>query len=512
MTPILYTSSNNWLIGSFSVFRPELTLVPLICRRKAWRRLRMLQWERLLNAKRRKSAVPVAAFNSKKSMRQEDSRETRTEIERDHDRILFSTPVRRLGDKTQVFPLERNDSVRNRLTHSHEVSNLARSIGTHLVFNKLLASKIRNSVRDIPALLAATGLAHDLGNPPFGHQGETAIQKWFSDHKAVLNPLRSRAQQLDFLHFEGNAQTFRLVTKLQLINDNYGLDLTYATLAALMKYSVPSNKFDSKSKFAGRKKYGFFQSEASIASEIWRQTGLGEGIRHPLTYVMEACDDIAYSVLDAEDAVKKGLVSFHDLMAFLEHGSNNESFTAKVCKDSKGKSIKYRESKLTPAELNDVSMQRFRVFAIGAMVVAVGKSFIKNQNKILSGTFEGDLLGNSDAAAFCKSLKAFDKAHAYRNRAVLEIELQGYNVIRKLMDHLWAAISEPRVKDIDADRASPLNNYIFNRISENYRRVATDSSNTMSRRYKELQLMTDMISGMTDSFAVTFCNEIRKYA
>lgn len=186
-------------------------------------------WELLLNSSRRKKDQDAGTHTP-------DVAETRTEIERDYDRILFSTPVRRLADKTQVFPLDKNDSVRTRLTHSHEVSNLARSIGTSLVFNAKLGEGHATALRDIPALLAAIGLAHDLGNPPFGHQGEAAIQSWFKDRqKEVLNDERrplSKQQQQDFLKFEGNAQAFRLVTSLQLLNDNFGLDLTYATLSA----------------------------------------------------------------------------------------------------------------------------------------------------------------------------------------------------------------------------------------------------------------------------------------
>ncbi len=468
----------------------------------------MLSWKNLLNSNRRKR---VQRESAKQKRRVGSSHETRTETERDHDRVLFSTPVRRLGDKTQVFPLERNDSVRNRLTHSHEVSNLARSIGVTLLFVRGLAADVKDSKRNIPAMLAAIGLAHDLGNPPFGHQGEKAIQKWFQTNKKVLKGL-TLAEKEDFLKFEGNAQTLRLVTKLQLINDNYGLDLTYGTLAALMKYTVPSNAVDPRSQKAGCKKHGFFQSEVGLVQDIWKQTGIKPGQRHPLTYVMEACDDIAYSVLDAEDAVKKGLASFSDLMAFLKHTTKGvDSFTNKICKDAEDKHNQYRREVLTPAELNDVSMQRFRVFAIGAMINAASDCFLKHQSKLLQGTFSDDLLMTSAAKEFCKALKSFDKQHAYKNRAVLEVELTGYNVIQELMDYLWRAISEKGAENIDSPRSHPLNNYIVSRISENYKRVATDKSNKMSRRYRELQLMTDMVSGMTDSFAVSFCAGIRKY-
>ncbi|MGH6711084.1 MAG: dGTP triphosphohydrolase, partial [Bradyrhizobium sp.] len=280
-----------------------------------------LEWKKLLNGDRRRPS------SSDKTI------EHRFAFERDYDRLLFSTPVRRLADKTQVFPLERNDSVRTRLTHSHEVANLARSIGTTLtsmpIAEKIGLSGISDLHRIVPSILASVGLAHDLGNPPFGHQGEYAIQSWIARHSvgkavdstsfAVFDGASelTTAHRNDFLHFEGNAQAVRLLTRLQIISDDFGLNITYATLAALMKYPVPSDKIDKA--IQSRKKFNFFQSEATIVGDIWKATGLVEGVRHPLTLVMEACDDIAYSVLDLEDAAKKGLISVHDLIASLSY-------------------------------------------------------------------------------------------------------------------------------------------------------------------------------------------------
>ncbi|MBV2082223.1 MULTISPECIES: dGTP triphosphohydrolase [Pseudomonas] len=256
----------------------------------------MLNWTQLLNQKRRKDKLKPEGASA--------SANGRFEIERDYDRILFSAPTRRLADKTQVFPLDNNDSVRTRLTHSHEVATLARSIGLRLVYEYEGIFEGAGSSefiqRSIPALLAAIGLVHDLGNPPFGHQGEYAIRNWFLTNKAKVFGGNSK-DAFDFVHFDGNAQTLRLVSKLQILNDQYGLNLTYATLAALIKYPVSTSSID-KEKW---KKQGYFSSEEKIVSEVWEETGLSEGVRHPLTYIMEACDDIAYSVLDAEDTVKK---------------------------------------------------------------------------------------------------------------------------------------------------------------------------------------------------------------
>jgi len=456
-------------------------------------------WGRLLNSSRRKKDGAQAEGQSLE--------ETRTEIERDYDRILFSTPVRRLADKTQVFPLDKNDSVRTRLTHSHEVSNLARSIGTALVFENKIADEIESAKRDIPALLAAVGLAHDLGNPPFGHQGESAIQSWFKDHqKKVLADLEEQPQWLnDFLKFEGNAQAFRLVTRLQLLNDNFGLDLTYATLAGLMKYPTASDKVDESVPIL--KKHGFFASEQRIAELVLEKTGLGLGKRHALAYIMEACDDIAYVVLDVEDAVKKGLASFSDLMSYLRHHGKSDSIVSKVIENSEKKHVEYREnSHLSPAELNDISMQRFRVFAIGELVKEARETFINHENEFVLGNSKDGLLKRSKGELLRKLLKEFAFKNAYTHKEVLRIELQGYNVIRGLMDILWVSIidrSDP--DDVKSKRNNPFTRYVYGRISENYRRVFETPPTDMNEfpiRYRECQLLTDMISGMTDSYAL----------
>lgn len=186
----------------------------------------MLSWDKLLNQVRRKEL-----HGSTESM---GTGAGRTEFERDYDRILFATPTRRLADKTQVFPMEKHDSIRTRLTHSHEVSNLARSIGVRLAFEhaETVFGSDHESLqvkRNVPALLAAVGLAHDLGNPPFGHQGEVSIQQWFGEGGAG-------DVDIDFQEFDGNAQTLRLLTRLQVLNDQFGLNLTLGTLAALTKY------------------------------------------------------------------------------------------------------------------------------------------------------------------------------------------------------------------------------------------------------------------------------------
>ena len=417
-----------------------------------------------------------------------------------------------MADKTQVFPLDPNDSVRTRLTHSHEVANLCRSVGTTLAYGALSGLDESAITRNVPAILAAAGLAHDLGNPPFGHSGERAIQHWFTENPQILKPLSaSPALQQDFLLFEGNAQTLRLLTRLQVINDSYGLNLTFATLAAVLKYPTPSDRIDDSS--SATKKHGFFQSELKIVESIWNATGLTQGHRHPFTYVMEACDDIAYAVLDAEDAVKKGLASFADLMAFLRHEISRDSISDHVINDAEADHHEYRRQyNLSPSELNDISMQKFRVYAVGLLVDRACKAFEDKLADLLQGTFRNDLLRGTDAQDLCNALKKFDRMHAYRHRSVLAIEVTGFNVVQDLMQFLWYAIqnrSDGMSKK--ATHASPFAAYAYQRISENYRRVFDSSEDSLPPRYRELQLLTDMIAGMTDSYAVAMRDDLKSY-
>ena len=360
-------------------------------------------------------------------------------------------------------------------------------------------------------MLAAIGLAHDLGNPPFGHQGEYTIQSWFKENLEVFeDPNITEPMKMDFVNFEGNAQTLRLVTRLQVLNDNYGLNLTYGTLAALMKYPVGTNAIDNGN--VATKKHGYFQSEEKIVEEIWEETGLASGVRHPLTFIMESCDDIAYSVVDAEDSVKKGLVSFSDLMSFLKHHENENKVIKNVIEQSTETHQEYRKASLSPSELNDISTQMFRVYSISQMVQDVKKSFIQNYDSIMAGELkQQDLLSKTDSGELYKVLKKFDREHGYQHRSVLEIELQGYQYIRGLMSFLWdAIIDREKTEDLKSGRNNPFSSYTYGRISENYRRVF-EQDDGIPIRYKELQLLTDMVSGMTDTFVISLFKELRNF-
>ncbi len=462
----------------------------------------MLSWEKLLNPVRRKELNGVGETAG--------TGVGRTELERDYDRILFATPTRRLADKTQVFPMEKNINVRNRLTHSYEVSNLARSIGTQLAFVEAYREKVFGDLhevndekgnilihikRDIPSILAAVGLAHDLGNPPFGHQGEIAIQQWFSKN------INNESVATDFLKFDGNAQTLRLLTKLQVLNDEYGLNLTVATLAALIKYPTIYGSVE----LHGYKKHGIFKSENKVISEIWENTGLQAGVRHPLAYVMEACDDIAYSIIDAEDTVKKGYASFYDLMDYLRTNMDNDQSIKKIIEKSEDWNKDFKKQNSDFKEINELSMQMFRVYSISEMIPAATKTFVENIEKIMNGSIDKgfELIKNSRCFQLCKIVKNFDKEYGFQHKDVLRLELQGRNYIQGTMDAIWRSI------DItDGQRnESPYEKFVYGSISQNYKSVFSKS--VESDDYKKMQLMCDNISGMTESYLIDKYHEFK---
>lgn len=481
----------------------------------------MLTWEKLLSAKRRKDLVHTAGASAPL-----DIAVGREEVERDYDRILFAAPTRRLADKTQVFPMEENDSVRTRLTHSHEVSNLARSIGIRLAFEHPVEvfgtqhEKLKVK-RVVPALLAATGLAHDLGNPPFGHQGEASMQEWFSQQALEMaiatgacdstghndgGPVDlAQFVETDFLEFDGNAQTLRLLTRLQVLNDDFGLNLTVATLAALLKYPVVYGQPKG-----GYKKAGIFRSEQRLVDQVWMETGLSAGLRHPLAFVMEACDDIAYSVIDAEDTIKKGYASFTDLLDYVDAEARladgtKDPVSQEILRKARTKCNDFPRLKLSSGELNDISMQYFRAIAISKMVDAATRSFVANVQAMLEGTIGPDfeIIAASDCGVFCKTVKKFDFRYGFRQREVLRLELKGHNYIQSMMGMLWRAVQA------GGTSRSPFDRFVYGSISENYRRVYEAGSRAA---YDKRQLICDAVSGMTESFLIKKHDELRRLA
>ncbi len=444
----------------------------------------------------------------------------RTKFEQDFDRILFSTPVRRLSDKTQVFPLDTNDGVRTRLTHSHEVANIARSIGAKVFRSEPRAFEKQDINGTILPILGAIGLAHDLGNPPFGHQGEAAISSWFEKRKSWIfdresensengiSPVQDKYRN-EFISFDGNPQSLRLLARLQTSYGKVGLDLTASTIIASIKYPIGSGSESTDNPIL--KKHGYFASEEPIVEWARKETGIAEMQRHPLTWIMEAADDIAYSVLDVEDAMKKGILSPDDLLNIL---SCDEKICASpVFKEKIAPKFTLADkSQRQPEIIRDIKIGYARSYLIGALIDHASAYFVKNREKIYSYEDVRPIMDESD---LCEKLKTIARQYAFGNSEVLFEEAKGRKAIEKLLDHVWEAISDRKKPlDIMSKRLGAKSKFVFSLLSPNYLEEASmakpdvpDSAQTL--RYRELRLLTDMISGMTDGFAIATYEKIQ---
>ena len=445
-----------------------------------------MNWQKLLNECR---------------LRPTTSRDShRSEFERDFDRVVYSTPLKRLQDKAQVFPLEPHDAVRTRLTHSLEVSSVARGLAARNIQWMLQEDKICPGMdRSIEAIAATCGLIHDLGNPPFGHAGEEAIRAWFQrpERQQQLRASLANEQQVqDFMKFEGNAQSLRLVTKLQILADYNGLNLTFGTLSALCKYLASSDRAKKDDSDNALKKPGYFASEADIVDKIRHATGTGDA-RHPICFLVEAADDIAYLAADVEDAVKKKLLSWQEVESRLWDESS-ESVQAAFASY-------YRILNTNQPGIvldDDMRASAFRTAAIYEMVKAASKVFREQYDEIMEGEFPGTLLWNSAASELAKRLQKIAIEDIYPTRSTLALELMGRHVIGDLMDVFWeGAETIPLNRGPDtsgfAGKAAAL-------FSPNYVQVFRHSvytKQTLPVEYHRFQLMTDYICGMTDSFA-----------
>lgn len=443
----------------------------------------------------------------------------RSRYQQDYDRLLFSTPVRRLSDKTQVWPMDENDGVRTRLTHSHEVANLARSIGTRIHHGDSSLFGDADVHHVVQPMLSAIGLAHDLGNPPFGHQGEAAIGRWFERHEHwIFSKVSEHGPDLpveiesdfrkEFTGFDGNPQTIRLLAKLQTSISHSGLDLTAATLAATIKYPVGAPNQDGESLIA--KKHGYFLSEKPLIDWVREETGLEEGQRHPLTWIMEACDDIAYSILDVDDAMKKAVISPDDVMAILVHDGRTKEHP--VVEKALDAFKRVNAENRRPEVARDIKIGYLRAYFIDALINDASDAFVANGKAINNFTHAIPLMEHN---GFCNTLKGIARQYAFNNPDVLRMETMGAEALDGLMTAFWDAISDRKPKDfgdLNAKRRGAKHKYVFALISQNYLEDAircADSGIAGSMRYRELRLLTDMLSGMTDSFTIKLWNDIK---
>ena len=415
-------------------------------------------------------------------------KDDRSEFQRDYDRLIFSAPFRRLQNKTQVFPLPGSVFVHNRLTHSLEVSCVGRSLGTSIA-NQLIAKhpELANThVPEIGSIVSAACLAHDLGNPPFGHSGEKAISTYFSEGKGLaLKEQLSAMEWEDLTHFEGNANAFRLLTHQFLGRRKGGFVMTYSTLASIVKYPYPAILAGDKSKF------GFFTTEEEIYIKIAQELGIkrlskeGEPIRyarHPLVFLVEAADDICYQMMDIEDAYKLKLLTPREAkelyLLFIDEKKQQRVEEVFSFVSDENEQIAY-----------------LRATVIGILIKECTQVFMDNEEAILNGTFEGALIKHissplNEAYKQCSKV-AFEKI--YRSRDVLDIELAGFHVITTLLELMIDAVQSPE---------KAYSQLLINRVSSQYDIKAPTL-------YGRIQAVLDYLSGMTDVFALDLYRKIK---
>ncbi|MDL2268170.1 dNTP triphosphohydrolase [Desulfovibrio sp. OttesenSCG-928-G15] len=415
----------------------------------------------------------------------------------DYSRISLSAPFRRLQDKAQVFPFDNNDFVRTRLTHSIEVSGIGRSIGVRIEDELIKSDKLNEEKRGhIPSLLAVSGLIHDIGNPPFGHFGEVVIQNFFngSSYISTLSELQKR----DFIFFDGNVQSLRLLLKLGLSEDEYSYNLTFPTLASIIKYpksSETGNKSKDERKNLGLgvsfKKFGYFQAEKEQFEQINVQLGLKD-CRHPLCFILEASDDICYSVSDIEDGVAKNIVSIESVKSLLDDKDDAlcRALLDNICKWE----VVYKKH----PNYKKLLAQKIRVFAQQEMIKSAISSFIDNHDDIISCNFDDELIKQSKSAQLREVFSSIGEI-CFRNELVIKRELLGNTVLNYLLKEFIECSISQEHKDIKTTKGK-----LYTLISDRFRYISENSKDDST--YNKLLMVTDFISGMTDSYAVNLYN------
>jgi dGTPase len=441
----------------------------------------MMDWKRLLSTRRfgQKQREPVS--------------EERSPFHKDMDRVVFSSAFRRLQDKTQVHSLPDSDYVRTRLTHSIEVASVGRSLGA-AVGQTIIDRHLKGedyTAADFGHIVSAACLAHDIGNPPFGHFGENIIRHWFArkaNETDIFSGL-SDAEKADFLGFEGNAQGFRVLNRLQNIREKGGLRLTYATLGTFTKYPRASIVRTPRSADDGARKFGFFQSERDVFRELADEIGLvpiehgAYWCRHPLAYLVEAADDICYLIIDLEDGFKLGRISFEDA-------------ESRLISLAGGKPAHYGS---TRDESDRIGYLRAK--AIGRLVNDTAQVFIDNEEALGHGTFKGNLLEKTEAAPILVDIYKLAHARLFRHPERLQAELGGAEILTTLLDaYVTAFLEKQEAKGEDAT-ISPKSEVLLQLLPE--------QAVTATSRYEGLLSITDFVSGMTDSYALTQFRRLR---
>lgn len=425
----------------------------------------------------------------------------------DMDRILFSPTFRRLANKTQVHPLYDNDHIHHRLIHSLEVASVGRSlateIGVWLVDEKKEISS--EQVEVLAGLTQTACMAHDIGNPPFGHSGEEAIACWFQEKFAsptgILQDI-SNAQRHEFEAFEGNAQGFRILTRTEMYTDEGGLRLAIGSLGAFTKYPVSAAgrqqlaaNGSSEKQYIGLKKYGFFESDIQCFSGVAEELGLvkaeisneeGEVVghwwrRHPLAFLMEAADDICYNIMDLEDAYLAGDVPYELVIELLEK-------------------LMLKTNTVYPTQGENETVSKHRALAIKGAIAACVEAFKENYDNIMAGNFGISLVEASSKAEEFKKIKQVAKDRIFKAIRKTELEVYGRNVVWKALDGLMPLVDQLGSKKWDAGKLSSYHTQLL--------RALNISTASVTNPYNALHMLTDFVSGMTDRYAVKVADMI----
>lgn len=444
------------------------------------------EWELRLNAKRFRGTT---AQNIPEGWNPFDS---------DYSRITMSAPFRRLQDKAQVFPLEPNDFVRTRLTHSIEVAGVARSLGVRIEKWLLERSYIdQNKIGHIPSILSTASLAHDIGNPPFGHFGEKCIKDYFITNHSNSTIKLNEIEKADLENFDGNAQGLRLLLRLGLATDEFSFNLTFPTLATIIKYprdSILGNK--GKKEGISSKKFGYFQTEKKKYQTINKTLNL-KNERHPLCYLLEAADDICYSVSDIEDGLKKGTINIEFLLETLRENFINDEECYQLEKVILKSIDKNRHQK------NKISLviQDCRIFAQIKMIDSTYNNFIENHDKIINGKYNFELLENSNS----HKLRLFFEKIAHKNfnhESVIKSELLGKTVLNYLLDKFFISVFSNTYNDSKTAEGK-----IYSLISHQAVN-AMNKTDYENKDYIKALMIIDFIASMTDSYALTLYQEL----
>lgn len=447
------------------------------------------KWSLLLGEKRFREKTPVILSDG------------RNPFENDYGRLITSAPIRRLQDKTQVFPLEQSDFIRTRLTHSLEVSYIAGSIGQSIEKILLENGEITLDQKGLlSSLLRVAGLVHDLGNPPFGHFGEEAMKKFFADYfQDYKGEDLEDIEIADLLNFDGNVQTLRILSKLYYFGDEFGYNLTYSSLSSIIKYpsnSLEGNKGKSSTEIA-KKKFGYFVTEKDKYEAINDYLQL-KGRRSPVTYLLESADDIAYSAADIEDGVKLGIINIRTVKRIFEKNlSANKDIVLKELDDL--------EQKYATKELDEsVIIQKFRIFTQKLMIEGIIQAFNDKYEEIMNGTLESEIIDISQAADIRKAYKKLQYI-VFDDKKIVKKEIAGWEAIYGLMN-IFVKASESENFKADGNTYEAR---LFKIVSSSYRTVYNTIEKHPNERYKRLQLIVDFISGMTDTYAINLFQELK---